>query len=526
MSSKPLYGKDALTESPKIERELEALHQKSKQATKPIWYSKYILDDPKIGIRYFWGFTVVTTVLFCAAIRRTKTLLPYIFHKNGPPTQQQSPQRMKNGETPEGTKLTGLFSDWTKFTILRGGRKQLGRPPPLSLAEHRLKPHAAPSTAENNGKILSHIIQKSREGSAKPTNSEQFPQRESLTGKEPSRGDEAKEKEQPRRTPVDEIGPGSDYFSDELNADSGLGMNMGMAVGLEVPEGVVQLNVGGTCFLTTIDTLKRDGGALLSQLLTLEGLEMNSKVAKRMSNGTIFIDRDGELFAYILDYLRSGKLLLPENFRELARLREEVQFYQLDELMQQLIPFYNLKYPPKTPTGQNNGSVTLTAAVAAAVAKTNALYETGGFITLGYRGTFAFGRDGQADVKFRKLHRILVCGKAQLCREVFGETLNESRDPDREGTERYTARLYLKHQCLERACDNLAEKGFRLVTACSSGANGLVTAATVQPAISGANSQRESGDMEEQRWAHYTEYVFYREPQFALFNSPDQSPRS
>lgn len=80
----------------------------------------------------------------------------------------------------------------------------------------------------------------------------------------------------------------------------------------------------------------------------------------------------------------------------------------------------------------------------------------GGFITLGYRGTFAFGRDGQADVKFRKLHRILVCGKATLCREVFADTLNESRDPDREGAERYTARLYLKHQCLERVSFNSA----------------------------------------------------------------------
>ncbi|KAI6184783.1 hypothetical protein M3Y97_00633400 [Aphelenchoides bicaudatus] len=69
-------------------------------------------------------------------------------------------------------------------------------------------------------------------------------------------------------------------------------------------------------------------------------------------------------------------------------------------------------------------------------------FSKSGFITLGYRGTFAFGRDGQADVKFRKLHRILVCGKAQLCREVFGDTLNESRDPDREGAERYTSRLH------------------------------------------------------------------------------------
>jgi hypothetical protein len=43
-----------------------------------------------------------------------------------------------------------------------------------------------------------------------------------------------------------------------------------------------------------------------------------------------------------------------------------------------------------------------------------------GFITLGYRGTFAFGRDGLSDVKFRKLARIIVCGRVALCREVRG----------------------------------------------------------------------------------------------------------
>jgi hypothetical protein len=51
-----------------------------------------------------------------------------------------------------------------------------------------------------------------------------------------------------------------------------------------------------------------------------------------------------------------------------------------------------------------------------------------GYITIGYRGTFAFGRDGLADVKFRKLSRIIICGKVSLCREVFKDTLNESRD--------------------------------------------------------------------------------------------------
>ena len=34
-----------------------------------------------------------------------------------------------------------------------------------------------------------------------------------------------------------------------------------------------------------------------------------------------------------------------------------------------------------------------------------------GTIVIGYRGTFAFGKDGLSDVKFRKLTRILVHGK-------------------------------------------------------------------------------------------------------------------
>uniref|UniRef100_A0A915CPW9 Uncharacterized protein n=1 Tax=Ditylenchus dipsaci TaxID=166011 RepID=A0A915CPW9_9BILA len=45
-------------------------------------------------------------------------------------------------------------------------------------------------------------------------------------------------------------------------------------------------------------------------------------------------------------------------------------------------------------------------------------------------------------------------------------------------------------------------------------------------------NQRNNGDLEEQRWAHYTEYVFYREPQYFLLgcpfasSSPIQSPRN
>lgn len=298
---------------------------------------------------------------------------------------------------------------------------------------------------------------------------------------------------------------------------------------------LVKLNVGGNFYMTSVATLTREPNSFFSDLFGSEGLELHKKVARRFRNGVYFIDRDGELFAYVLDYLRTGKLLLPECFRELARLREEVEFYRLEPLMHQLMPYYNLKYPVKATNSQglngNGNGLSPTPdskqQQTAPIIVVNPLYETGGFITIGYRGTFAFGRDGQSDIKFRKLNRILVCGKVQLCREVFGDSLNESRDPDREGAERYTSRLYLKHQCFERACDALAEKGFKLITSCSSGANGLAS-------VSAANTPqdimnpRNSGDLEEQRWAHYTEYIFYREPQLNPFreNSPAPTPRT
>ncbi len=99
-------------------------------------------------------------------------------------------------------------------------------------------------------------------------------------------------------------------------------------------------------------------------------MEQYRRVVRRLADGTLFIDRDGELFAYILDYMRNGKLLLPDNFHEMARLREEVLFYQLNGLMEQLAPYYNLRYPSKAAlvaqqslqllhqqptTGNNNG---------------------------------------------------------------------------------------------------------------------------------------------------------------------------
>nr|CDJ84601.1 Potassium channel domain containing protein [Haemonchus contortus] len=276
---------------------------------------------------------------------------------------------------------------------------------------------------------------------------------------------------------------------------------------------VIELNVGGTHYSTIRRTLLKEPDTVLYRIASSS--KALPKGVVRLDNNKYFIDRDGPLFSHILNYLRTEKLILPEGFSETSRLRNEIEFYEIEKLRNELVPQLTTLTSIK-PKLSNGG-----------LYPTN---ETGGYITLGYRGTFAFGRDGQADVKFRKLHRILVCGRATLCREVFGETLNESRDPGGpDDGERYTSRLYLKHQCLERACDVMAEKGFKLVATCCSGANGLAAAthSIVAGALSGASTtdlmnHRNCGDYEEQRWAHYTEYVFYRESQGGILTP---SPR-
>jgi phage-related protein len=49
-------------------------------------------------------------------------------------------------------------------------------------------------------------------------------------------------------------------------------------------------------------------------------------------NGRFFIDRDGDLFKYVLNFLRTSRLCVPAEFHELDALEAEADFYQLNEL--------------------------------------------------------------------------------------------------------------------------------------------------------------------------------------------------
>lgn len=90
----------------------------------------------------------------------------------------------------------------------------------------------------------------------------------------------------------------------------------------------VALNVGGEIFTTTLDTLTRCRDSMLGAMFT------GQIPVLRDNRGNVFIDRDGKVFRYILNYLRSGYLDLPDGFSELSLLRREADFFQVRPLLE------------------------------------------------------------------------------------------------------------------------------------------------------------------------------------------------
>ncbi|XP_020333233.1 BTB/POZ domain-containing protein KCTD12-like [Oncorhynchus kisutch] len=265
---------------------------------------------------------------------------------------------------------------------------------------------------------------------------------------------------------------------------------------------IIELNVGGQVYVTRHETLVSVPNSLLWTMFA----QKSPTELPKDSKGRYFFDRDGFLFRYILDYLRERDIVLPDFFKERGRLQKEAEFFQLHELAQRLRPAVSKDNslgdelcahgdPEEASLACALGSSSITTtAVSSPTPSLLSPFQKHGYITIGYRGSYTIGRDIQTDAKFRRVARITVCGKTSLAKEVFGETLNESRDPDKP-PERYTSRYYLKYNFLEQAFDRLAEVGFRMV-ACSS---------------TGTCAYASSDPNEDKIWTSYTEYVFSRD---------------
>ncbi|XP_020508255.1 BTB/POZ domain-containing protein KCTD12.1 [Labrus bergylta] len=268
---------------------------------------------------------------------------------------------------------------------------------------------------------------------------------------------------------------------------------------------IIELNVGGQVYVTRHKTLIAVQDSLLWNMFS----KKSPKELARDSKGRFFLDRDGFLFRYILDYLRDLNLVLPDYFPEKSRLQREADFFQLRDLAKRLSPRMikdNSMSEEISQSDTEDGAQQCGSSGAMETLRTMTVSSSGtmrspsldsrksGYITIGYRGSYTIGRDIQTDAKFRRVARITVCGKTALAKEVFGDTLNESRDPDRP-PERYTSRYYLKYNFLEQAFDKLTEAGFHMV-ACSS---------------TGTCAYTSNDPNEDKIWTSYTEYVFCRE---------------
>ncbi|XP_032383826.1 BTB/POZ domain-containing protein KCTD12b isoform X1 [Etheostoma spectabile] len=273
--------------------------------------------------------------------------------------------------------------------------------------------------------------------------------------------------------------------------------------GEEVPfPEIVELNVGGQVYITRYSTLTSVPDSLLWEMFSRK----SAKGLARDTKGRFFVDRDGFLFRYILDYMRDQQLVLPDHFPERGRLQREAEFFNLPELVKLLVPKISKQNSlgdegcqsdpedssPGIDIAPNLSSLGAAAAACASLVPGTMDGKRSGFITIGYRGSYTLGRDSHTDAKFRRVARIMVCGKTSLAKEVFGETLNESRDPDRP-PERYTSRYYLKFTFLEQAFDKLADAGFHMVACNSTGTCAFAHEQT-----------------DDKIWTSYTEYVFYR----------------
>uniref|UniRef100_A0A8C2B5A4 Potassium channel tetramerisation domain containing 12b n=1 Tax=Cyprinus carpio TaxID=7962 RepID=A0A8C2B5A4_CYPCA len=253
---------------------------------------------------------------------------------------------------------------------------------------------------------------------------------------------------------------------------------------LAFPE-IIELNVGGQVYITRYSTLTSVPDSLLWEMFS----QKSTKSLARDTKGRFFVDRDGFLFRYILDYMRDQQLVLPDHFPERGRLQREAEFFNLPELVKLLAPKLS-KQNSLGDEGCQSDPEEPSPGACSSLASGDG--KCSGFITIGYRGSYTLGRDSQTDAKFRRVARIMVCGKTSLAKEVFGETLNESRDPDRP-PERYTARYYLKFTFLEQAFDRLADAGFHMVACNSTGTCAFAHEQT-----------------DDKIWTSYTEYVFYR----------------
>ncbi|XP_035663793.1 BTB/POZ domain-containing protein KCTD6-like [Branchiostoma floridae] len=98
---------------------------------------------------------------------------------------------------------------------------------------------------------------------------------------------------------------------------------------------IVYLNVGGHFYTTTRRTITRYPNSRLGRMFRpgAKGFNYPRFPSLWDEQGQFVIDRDGKIFRHVLNFLRLGELVLPDDFRELDLLEKEAEFYDIQELV-------------------------------------------------------------------------------------------------------------------------------------------------------------------------------------------------
>jgi N-acetylneuraminic acid mutarotase len=130
--------------------------------------------------------------------------------------------------------------------------------------------------------------------------------------------------EEERRKALAEVRQKSQELAEEIHAMQEL---------QDVQNSQVTLDVGGHLFKTSISTLRKTPGSMLDAMFSGR-YQVNSE-----DDGSVFIDRDGSRFTYLLDYFRDGSLPDNASVSLLRQLKREFAFYAVEVYQQQEVAF-------------------------------------------------------------------------------------------------------------------------------------------------------------------------------------------
>lgn len=85
------------------------------------------------------------------------------------------------------------------------------------------------------------------------------------------------------------------------------------------------LDVGGSYFKTTKSTLTKYRNTFFF------GMFNSNKSPPKQKDGSIFIDRDGKHFRLILNFMRSGRIMMPRDPIERKEILIEAEYYCIDD---------------------------------------------------------------------------------------------------------------------------------------------------------------------------------------------------